>query len=208
MRERLWLFNVVFALAVCCSHASAGWSDNDDEAGSYGTALAVSAGYNTLQQGFVGYTPNAALGVDWYLLPDEAPYNVPDCDLWKEDLFYRISFDYFPMSVPSGNYGTSEDIAGLSGDVLFYAYRGKAVNIFLGIGVGYFLDAISVDTPATGRMSSQYYYFAAKPSLGLTYKISDNYDLIPEVRSYWMYTVNNYFTVNTVYQLALCRRFK
>ena len=201
---------VLASVVICCLsyRALAGWVGDSDGGREFTNSFGGFIGYNMLQKGFTGYTNYASFGADWYMISDDSLYSVNAEDQWKDNIFYRVSFDYFPLVVPEGNYGASEDMVALSGDALYSIYHNEKVRCFAGMGIGAYLDRISVDTPATGKLSSQYFYPGLKSSVGAIFRVYEDYEVIPEIRTHWIYTVNNYFTVNTVVQVGFARRFK
>jgi hypothetical protein len=111
------------------------------------------------------------------------------------------------LLTPEGTYNTTEDIVGLTGDVLYPVYRCRNAAAFIGLGLGGYYDRISVDTPASGSLAASYLFFGFKPSLGVRIRLGPSVELIPEVRSHFLYTVNGYLANTTAFQVGICWHF-
>lgn len=168
--------------------------------------LSGNLGFNSLSKGYPGYSNYFSLGADLYIVPE--PKISALLPSWKDNFFYRVSVDYFPLIVPDGTYNTNEDIFGLSGDILYSIYKSKKKKLFAGVGLGGYFDWVRVDTPATGSRSATYWFFGLKPSLGYAIRVSPDIELIPEIRAHFIWTANDYFATNTVYQIGVCYQIK
>jgi hypothetical protein len=205
-------FNYSLALAITfitliCSPVRAFWEQ--DQYQNWKTRLFVSGdlGYNFLQKGYPGYQNGLFLGTDLYI---KLPMSSEDTwgSKWKENLIYRVSFQYFPLTVPEGVYNTTEDLFSFSADLLVRVYDVGTVNLFAGLGLGMYIDWIRLDTPGTGKRSSQYYYWGLKPSIGARIKYNEDIEIIPEIRANFVNTMNAYFATNTSINIGIVKRIK
>jgi hypothetical protein len=161
----------------------------------------INAGLNLLQRGFPQYTNNYCVGADLYI-PSRAAGEI----WWSA---WRVSFDYFPLIVPEGVYGTTEDLFDLSfSKVLFYPINERETSMFFGgLGFGVYGDWVRLDTPATGYMSHISYHPGLSVSLGWRAKLSNSLEIVPELRSHFAYVAREYFTVNTSIGIGLLWQF-
>src|SRR5437588_3245960 len=79
-------------------------------------APGINAGYNKLLTGYEGYENLGNLGLDLYIQP---PRETPQRTSWYHNVLFRFSFDYFPLQVPKGNFGLTEDIYSLNFSFLY-----------------------------------------------------------------------------------------
>jgi hypothetical protein len=163
--------------------------------------LSPNIGLNLLQKGFPGYTNNYCVGADFYMSSEALGES-----WWSA---WRLSSDYFPLVVPEGVYGTTEDMFDISFSkvYIFPLTESQRSQLFTGIGIGLYGDWIRLDTPATGAMSNISYYPGLSASFGIRIKLKGSMELVPEIRSHFVYTANNYFTVNTSIGLGVLWRF-
>ena len=169
--------------------------------------LTGNIGINALQKGYAGYKDNIYLGSDLYIMPEQKTFLYGKAD-WKEKMFYRVSFEFFPLIVPDGVYKTTEDMLAFTGDLMYSAYRTPNVNVFAGLGLGIYDDWIRVNTPATGAVSGMSWFFGIKPSIGAGFKVSPSIEIIPEIRMHYLFAGKGYLATNMTYQTAICWRIK
>ncbi|MEI8217573.1 MAG: hypothetical protein WCG51_00820 [Elusimicrobiota bacterium] len=161
--------------------------------------MSVNAGTNLLQSGFPSYGSSPYFGADFY---------IPQGSLgghWWSRYAWRVSVDYFPMVLPAGVYGTTEDMFDIAlSQVFFFPVNDSCTSsLFAGIGFGGYADWIRIDTPATGARSNISYSPGVSLSAGWGYKISNSLELVPEARAHFVYASREYFTVNTSIHLGV-----
>lgn len=144
-------------------------------------AIGGSLGMNYLQRGYDSYKKDYPdFGVDLKVIRKRATQST----LYD----YRISFEYFPLVVPEGTYGLTEDIYSISGSVLFNFYRHKYFTSYAGIGPGLYLDHIRLDTPVSGEKSTMYAKIGLNASVGMIINTKYGFKIYPEVRYHTMFS--------------------
>lgn len=171
--------------------------------------LSINTGLTSMQNGYDNYEDYYYFGGDLYIFVEPGIYRLGRAS-WKDNFFYRVSLEYFPLIVPNGVYNTCEDIYSFTGDMLypFYKNRKETFRSFIGLGVGGYIDYILTDTPATGKVSATNFFFGLKGSIGMAMNISKYTLLVPEVRLHYMYTVDGYMASHMTYQMGLCWYWK
>ncbi len=183
---------------------------NDEDRIPWLFLLTVNGGYNQLLKGYKGYDNLGNAGIDLYMRPGRLRVEAPG---WKEHLMFRLSADYFPLQVPEGVYGLTEDMYGISGALLFKAFTLSRPESdqwvpFLGIGVGHYLDRVTLDTPASGKIAGTHNHFGANASLGLfTPVFFGRLHLIPEIRFHTLKIPDDSWSMNLTYQAGLAFQF-
>lgn len=168
---------------------------------------AMHGGYNVLLEGFDGYDDLGNFGFDLYADPPEAKKFGSGA---TENLLMRISSDWFPLQVPEGVNGLKEDIYALNADCLYRINVNRdrmlsSWNPFLGFGIGLYQDRISLDTPATGKVTGTENYFGVNLSAGVlppVFSESLPFRLIPEIR-YHRIKFESAFVTSMVYQVGI-----
>jgi hypothetical protein len=170
-------------------------------------APAVNGGKNKLLTGYDGYEDLGNLGGDLYMQPPADP----DGGAWRDLCLIRLSFDWFPLQVPKGVNGLEEDIYSINASLLYKInFRKSSGRIrswqpFLGFGAGLYQDRIVLDTPATGKVSSNENHFGWGLSGGVLLPVFGKhfpFRLIPEVRYHRIKYVEG-FATNMTYQVGL-----
>ncbi len=158
-------------------------------------AVGGSLGMNYLQRGYDSYKKNYPdFGVDLKVIRKrETQTTLYD---------YRISFEYFPLVVPEGTYGLTEDIYAFSGALLFNFYHHEYFTSYAGIGPGLYLDHIRLDTPVSGEKSTMYAYVGVNASVGLIINTKYGFKIYPEVRYHSM-SGQGYFTTHMSIQCGI-----
>lgn len=168
------------------------------------------AGYNQLVRGYKGYKNLGNAGVDVYMTLSDNTDREPS---WRDNFVLRLSADYFPMQVPAGVYNLTEDMYSVNASFLYrfqdyYKITEDAWVPFLGAGFGEYFDRIKLDTPATGTVTGTHTSFGFNLSLGFNSpRLMGSWRLTPEVRIHAIRAPDNYYAVNTAYQLGLSARF-
>ncbi len=168
---------------------------------------AVHGGYNKLLEGFDGYEDLGNLGFDFYADPPERN-NFGASSL--ENLLMRISSDWFPLQVPDGTLGLEEDLYALNADLLYRInvkrnHAPSSWNPFVGVGMGIYHDRITLDTPATGKVTGTDNHFGMNLSAGILLPVfseSFPFRLIPEIRYHRIRFASDYVT-SMAYQVGL-----
>jgi len=179
----------------------------DDKRTPWLIAPTISVGYNKLLVGYEGYGNNFNLGGDVYL---EAPRETRFPSVWHHNFLFRVSAEHFPMKVPEGVLGLKEDIFSLNGALLYQfrtidGLKGSNWVPFVGLGMGLYVDRVSLDTPATGKINSSHNSVGLNGSIGLRMprmKFIIPFRLIPEVR-YHRIQVPRGWVTNATYQLGI-----
>lgn len=177
-----------------------------DKKSHYTVVPALNVGYNKLLKGYDGYKNLGNAGADLYIHnPQE---KVGDFD-WSDHFAFRFSFDYFPLQVPEGVNGVTEDIFAYSGAVIYKFFRKGDLNPrwipMLGVGAGLYEDRITLDTKATGKVTGKQKLFGENASLALVtpeVKLLIPVRFIPEVRYHRIKNVRDNST-NITFQLAI-----
>jgi hypothetical protein len=183
------------------------WYSGDVGAGDRDTNLYLSAnaGINSPQKGFDNYKNYLYAGADLYFIP-EGDLAALEGYNWRDNFFYRASFDYILLDVPDGTNGTSEDLFALSFDLLYSVYKGEKTGLFIGIGIGGYYDFVSVDTPATGKVSASYFNLGYRPCVAFPIRVGRDTELVPEARFHNIFYSSGYYPSLVTYHLGL--RFK
>lgn len=140
------------------------------------------AGYNMLLSGYDGYSNLGNGGVEFWLQPYSLSMEEPN---WATNRFYfRMSAEWMPLQVPKGNYGLTEDIyAGLVQIVYRFRQEDKGVwSPYVAFGGGQYLDRLTLDTPATGKVSGSHSFFGLNGSVGLFLPPAGPFRLAAEAR--------------------------
>jgi len=168
---------------------------------------AVNVGYNNLMNGYDGDSDLGKIGADLYIhfpqMADAAPGTFNN---W----WGRLSLEYFPLQVPDGSNGLTEDVYSLNGAfvyVLRLTNRGRELPLypFLGLGGGWYQDRVELDTPASGKVTGVYNNFGWNASLGVFLPPMQFFvpiRLVPEVRYHSVKGVHE-DTSMISYQLAV-----
>jgi hypothetical protein len=159
-------------------------------------------GQNKLGSNYDGYEDLGAGGFDVYFNPPLPEFEEPD---WRHKLMFRLSGDYFPLQVPEGVYGLTEDIYSLNCGIVkkFMHFRkpeGRQWTPFLAGGFGVYWDRITLDTPASGKVTGMHTYFGFNGGAGLMFPSILGLRLVPEFRWHGMRPAGNVWVTNTVYQ--------
>jgi hypothetical protein len=179
-----------------------------DEGPRWDVFPAANIGYNQLLKGYQGYENLGNAGVDLYVLRRPPEVEEPK---GSDRLGFRISADYFPLQVPEGVYNTTEDIFSLNAAVLyrFYSlYRPEQTQYipFVGIGAGAYRDVVTVDTPASGKVSGTHSYLGFSGSLGVFLPVMGAVRFAPEIRLHALRIPDNGLALNMTYQVAASLR--
>lgn len=100
----------------------------------------------------------------------------------RPDILLSLNYDYMPMILPDGIYGMSERIASINLNAYYVFYAQRKLNFFAGPGFGYYLDLLSMDTPASGKIEHQYRFIGFNLGIGGQYYIDKFITLIPLLR--------------------------
>lgn len=178
--------------------------DERDRGVGWNVSPGVSAGYTIPLHGYPNYLNSYNGALDIYFRPP-----VPQFPDWTTRLAFRLSGEYFALEVPKEVKGVTEDLYGFTGTVLyrFVNFAGQQENEkfvpFMGGGVGYYWDRITIDHPATGKKTGSNGYFGYTGSAGLMLPAFGNFRLIPEVRYHALDQWKVYWASHMTYQLAL-----
>lgn len=154
----------------------------------------VNVGTTYLNKGYPGYqSASPYIGADVFFPRSYVGSR------WFSRFSWRLSLDYFPLVLPEGVYGTTEDLIALSISQVYYFPLNAAGTSTLsaGFGLGGYFDWIRLETPATGSQSHVSFHPGAVFSAGWGYKLRDSLEIGPEVRVHCAHVARDYFSVNT-----------
>lgn len=119
---------------------------------------AINAGYNKLLSGYEGYEDLGNIGLDLYL----RRVSSESFTSWVNHLIFRLSLDYFPLQVPSGLNGITEDLYSANFSILYeipsIGRKQFWFPIFLGAGYARYQDKITIDNSTSGKVSDKNNY--------------------------------------------------
>jgi len=102
-------------------------------------------------------------------------------------LSFGFIFDEIPLSLPEGTYGQTEDIASITGYVHYNPFPVFMFHPYIGLGFGGYFDYITVDTPASGYMSSIYFFPGFYASAGAEWRTNDLITLFGEAKFHFLW---------------------
>lgn len=164
----------------------------------------INGGYNKLVRGYKDYEDLGNAGVDIYFRPPQSAVETPN---WTNRMMFRLSGDWFPLQLPPGPRGLTEDVFSLNGTVVykiqsFARAESKQWTPFLGLGFGGYWDRVSLDTPASGKITGTHFYWGINADAGFMLPAVFGVRLVPEVRYHTAKTPNNYYVANMTYQMG------
>jgi hypothetical protein len=171
-------------------------------------SLGGNGGMNKMGKGYDGYDDMPHGGADFYIRPPVPEAEEPAC---HHKFMLRVSADYFPLQVPEGVFGLTEDVYGLTFAVLV---RLRTIDRqehskwvpFLGVGAGLYQDRIKLESPASGTVTGAHNYFGINFSGGFFFPEVMGIRLVPEVRQHMLRTPGNFSATNTCFQLGAAIR--
>jgi hypothetical protein len=168
-------------------------------------APGFNGGITKMNNGYDGYDDLGHAGFDVYFNPPRPLYEPPT---WRNRLYWRLSADYFPLQVPEGVYGVTEDIYSINNAVgfkflSFNRREEKQIVPFVAGGFGVYWDRIELDTPASGKVTGMHNYFGVNASAGFFLPSLWNIRLVPEIRWHGMRTTGNYWATHYTFQGSL-----
>ncbi len=164
----------------------------------------ISGGYTIPLHGYQNYENSYNGALDIYFRPP-----VPQFPRWTTRMAFRLSGEYFALEVPEEVKGVTQDLYGLTGTVLFRfvnfsgADETKKFIPFVGGGLGYYWDRLTIDHPATGKKTGSNGYLGFNGSGGLMLPALGHFRLIPEVRFHTLDQWKGYWASHMTYQLGL-----
>ena len=90
--------------------------------------------------------------------------------------------DEFPLILPEGTYGQAEDLFAITIFANFNLSPGGFINPYAGLGFGAYLDMVSVNTPASGNMSSMYFFMGINFKAGAELNLNKTISLFGEAK--------------------------
>lgn len=177
------------------------WAERDRGSG-WNFSPALNGGYTSLLHGYKGYKNLGNAGLDLYMRPPE-----PQFPRWYNHMIFRLSADYFPLQVPSQVVGITEDLYSLNGTALWrFSNFGQSEHNqwipYLGAGVGVYLDSVTVDTLATGKVKTTEQYLGVTGSAGVMLPAIGPIRLVPEIRYHTFRQAGNYWASHLTYQVG------
>lgn len=177
------------------------WSERDRGTG-WNISPALNGGYTQLIKGYEDYTNLGNAGIDLYMRPP-----VPQFPKWHSRMMFRLSVDYFPLQVPDDVVGITHDLYSLNGTVLWrFMDMSQAEHHqwvpFVGGGVGMYLDRITLEMPASGKISGTKRYLGGTASVGVQIPCIGSIRLVPELRYHAILEPDNFWAQHVTYQLG------
>jgi len=165
----------------------------------------INGGLNKMVSGYDNYEDLGKVGIDVYFRP---PLPTVGALTWKDKMMFRASVDYFPLQVPDGTFGLTEDIYALTGTMIikrqnFFFDEADQLIPFLGIGAGIYWDRIELDTPASGKVTGMDAYFGVTGSFGFLFPTVSNLQFVPEIRFHGIRSEGNFWATHVTYQAGL-----
>jgi hypothetical protein len=169
---------------------------------------AVNGGYHQLIEGYDGYSDLGNAGLDLYIGRSPAPEEFT----MEDRVMLRISADYFPLQVPEGTNGLEEDVYALTASAVVKMHSSLRSELrqwvpFLGFGAGMYWDYVTLDTPASGKVSGTHNIPGFNVSVGVMSPAAGILRLVPEVRFHALRTPGNNWAHSVAYQAALLFAF-
>jgi len=168
-------------------------------------SVAGYGGKNVMGKGYDGFEDFTHGGADVYFRPPKPILN--EARFIYHTLF-RLSADYFPLKVPAGVYGLEEDVYALTGALVvrflrFNQPEDRQWVPFVSAGYGGYFDRVTLDTPASGKVSGTHTNLGYNLSAGLFLPCVGPFRLIPEVRLHSIRVPGGASAQNTTYQIGL-----
>lgn len=165
---------------------------------------AVNFGYNKLLSGYDGYDDLGNAGLDLYMRRE----SLDDAVSWGDNLFFRLSVDYFPLQVPQGLNGIQEDLYAANLSILYDVHKLGRFQLpypwFLGAGYGVYRDKVTLSNNTSGKVSTTHTFNGFVLSTGFTIPPLKYFPfkLVPEIR-YHRYKRLKGNASNMTYQLGV-----
>lgn len=121
----------------------------------------------------------------------------------RPDIIFSLNYDYLPLIMPDGLYGMSETISSLNIGAMYCFDAQSKVNFFIGPGLGYYFDTISMDTPASGKLEHEYSFLGANITAGMQVYYKDKFIIIPEIRYHLINEPGSFWATNMTFQVGL-----
>jgi hypothetical protein len=167
----------------------------------------VFGGYNQLISGYHGYKNLGNVGVGLWMRPVTTSPEEPSW--YTNNVFFRVFAEWMPLQVPEGNYGLTEDLYDASAQFVykFDEERDGSWIPFLGLGAGGYQDRLTLDTPASGKVTGTHSFFGLNASLGLFTPAMGPFRLASEARYHRIHEADNYWAQNVTYHVSLLYGF-
>ncbi len=169
-------------------------------------------GYNKLLKGYMDYKDTGFGGVEVKLFKEHLYQPSP--------ISYKISLECFPLIVTRGTYGLSERLYDLSLNTQYNFSKRRSLDFgkqhlsktrnyqpFMGVGLGLYLDRITLETPVSGKLSENNLYFGFNISGGMEYKINNFWSVSPEIRMHFVIETGGFFARHLTFHTGLMYYF-
>lgn len=125
----------------------------------------------------------------------------------RPDILISLNYDYMPLILPDGIYGMTERIASINLNAYYVFFAQKKLNFFAGPGFGYYLDLLTMDTPASGVLEHQYSFVGFNLGVGAQYYIDKFITLIPMIRYHQISEPGSFGARNLILQVGFNYNF-
>ena len=102
-------------------------------------------------------------------------------------LSFGLAAEELPLKLPEGTYGQAEDLLGITAYASFNLMPGDMFNPYAGIGLGGYLDMISVDTPVSGLLSATYFFLGFNVKGGVEMNIDKMFSVFGEAKVHFLW---------------------
>ena len=206
----LFLFFISFAIPTSL-HAQ-WWAIGMGKRGDLRYGMGGLLGYNKLLKGYMDYKDTGFGGVEVKLFKEYLYQPSP--------MTYKISLECFPLIVTEGTYGLSERMYDLSLNTQYNFSKKSSLRFgkqqtakirnyqpFMGVGLGLYLDRITLETPTSGKLSENNLYFGFNISGGLEYKINKFWSISPEIRMHFVIETGGFLARHITFHTGLMYYF-
>ncbi len=125
----------------------------------------------------------------------------------RPDIIISLNYDYMPLILPDGVYGMSERIASINLNAYYVFYAQRQINFFVGPGFGYYLDLMTMDTPASGKIEHQYSFVGFNLAIGGQYYIDKYITIIPMIKYHRISEPGSFAARNLIMQIGFSYNF-
>lgn len=206
------LFLFLISFAIPSPLYAQWWSIGKGKKGDLRYGVGGVLGYNKLLKGYMDYKDTGFGGVEVKFFREYLYQPSP--------LTHKISLECFPLIVTEGTYGLSERMYDFSFNTQYNFSKKRALNLgkqqtaktrnykpFMGVGLGLYLDRITLETPVSGKLSENNFYFGFNISGGLEYKINRFWSISPEIRMHFVIEPGGFLARHITFHTGLMYYF-
>lgn len=125
----------------------------------------------------------------------------------RPDIIVSLNYDYMPLILPDGLYGMSESISACTLNAYYVFYAQRKINFFVGPGFGYYLDLMTMDTPASGKIEHQYSFIGFNLGIGGQYYIDKYITIIPMIKYHSIIEPGSFAARHLILQIGFSYNF-